>query len=285
MSAPGERGDCLNCGAPLGDARYCPRCGQQAREPVPSVRGLFHQYFDDVLSLDSRILRTLRLLFLRPGILTREYLEGRRVRYVRPLRLYLVSSLFFFLVLGWTSDELLVRTSGLEEAQETSQAEAASDSTGADFSALEEVPVVGGFLAGRAERLASMEEERRNRALSEAVKRNLPKGVFALLPFFALALKLVYVRRQRGYVEHFVFALHAHSFAFLAFPIAILTEPDWLDRIIVLAIAVYILLAMRRVYAQGIGRTLVKFALLSMSYGVLLVLAMAITALVSALTI
>lgn len=89
---------CLNCGQ-SSTGRFCSSCGQRAgslREPLHRFVGdAFVEYF----GLDGRIWKTLGYLLFRPGKLTRDYLDGKRVRYLRPLRIYLFATLtFFFLV-------------------------------------------------------------------------------------------------------------------------------------------------------------------------------------------
>ncbi len=84
-------GDCLNCGTPLaGD--FCHRCGQKHGPRVLPARALLAGVVDDVLSLDARVVRTLRALLSRPGWMTCEYLAGRRVDFIPPFRLYLLVS-------------------------------------------------------------------------------------------------------------------------------------------------------------------------------------------------
>jgi len=92
-----ESPDCLNCGNRL-RGQYCGICGQRARNRLISLWGLISEAFGDILELDSRLWRTLIPLLLRPGRLTRDYLEGRRARYMPPFRTYLVLSLIFFVV-------------------------------------------------------------------------------------------------------------------------------------------------------------------------------------------
>jgi eukaryotic-like serine/threonine-protein kinase len=60
------------------------------------MHDLFHDVTHEFLHVDSKIFRTVKLLLLKPGFLTREYFEGRRVRYVSPIRLYLVFSVLYF---------------------------------------------------------------------------------------------------------------------------------------------------------------------------------------------
>jgi hypothetical protein len=88
---------CLNCGTAL-NGQYCGHCGQRSSNRLISVWELLRDAFGDLLELDSRLWRTLLPLLLRPGQLTREYLEGRRTRYMPPFRMYLVLSIVFFLV-------------------------------------------------------------------------------------------------------------------------------------------------------------------------------------------
>jgi len=85
---------CLNCGAAV-TGRFCGACGQEARDPDPPIRFLARELLADALGTDSRTWRTLRLLLLRPGALTVEYLAGRRARFLEPLRLYLLLSAAF----------------------------------------------------------------------------------------------------------------------------------------------------------------------------------------------
>lgn len=92
-----ESPDCLNCGIRL-KGQYCGVCGQRARNRLISLWELVSDAFGDLFELDSRLWRTLIPLLVRPGHLTRDYLEGRRVRYMPPFRTYLVLSVIFFVV-------------------------------------------------------------------------------------------------------------------------------------------------------------------------------------------
>jgi len=93
--------NCANCGAVLG-GRYCQQCGQAAhvhRSLLHMVEELLHGIFH----FETKAWRTLPLLMLRPGRLTREYIDGRRVRYVGPLPLFLFMMFAMFLVISLTS--------------------------------------------------------------------------------------------------------------------------------------------------------------------------------------
>lgn len=111
-------GRCPNCGTPAPE-EYCPRCGQSQSQKVLSLWRLTADFFDEQLALDSRLPRTLVPLLFHPGLLTREYLDGRIARYFAPFRIYLIASLVFFLLLSLRTPEYVRMTSGDPDATAT----------------------------------------------------------------------------------------------------------------------------------------------------------------------
>ena len=97
------RSECLNCGSPL-VGQFCADCGQRDIPPYPSVRELAIDAFWELSGWDGRFATTVRALVRRPGMLTREFLEGRRARYISPLRLYLMASLVYFVLAAASPD-------------------------------------------------------------------------------------------------------------------------------------------------------------------------------------
>jgi len=86
---------CLNCGTEL-LGPFCYYCGQPDKNLMRFFPALLRELLEDTFDFDSRFLRTIKPLLFRPGKLTRDYLDGKRFRYVPPLRLYIFSSLAFF---------------------------------------------------------------------------------------------------------------------------------------------------------------------------------------------
>ena len=86
---------CRNCSASL-EGPFCARCGQKAAPLNPTVGRLARDVAHELVDLDGRIFRTVRLLLTRPGFLSLEHFAGRRARYISPIRLYLFFSVFFF---------------------------------------------------------------------------------------------------------------------------------------------------------------------------------------------
>lgn len=122
-----------------------------------------------------------------------------------------------------------------------------------------------------------------NEGLEGAFLDILPKLVFLVLPFFALILKLLYVRRKHYFEEHFVLTLHFHSFVFIILLIFILLSYLSTEFLIGLPLiaAVYMYIAMRKVYGQGVLKTLVKLLIIMILYGIVLLIAFLISAILA----
>src|SRR5210317_1417145 len=93
---------CLNCGTDL-KGPFCYYCGQPDRNFMRFFPALLRDLMEDLLDLDSRFMRTLKPLLFKPGKLTRDYMNGRRFRYAPPMRLYIFSSIVFFLLAAFFS--------------------------------------------------------------------------------------------------------------------------------------------------------------------------------------
>jgi hypothetical protein len=88
---------CLNCGTRL-QGPFCYYCGQPDKNFMRFFPVLLREFLEDFLELDSRFTRTMKPLLFLPGKLTRDYLDGRRFRYTPPIRLYIFSSMAFFIL-------------------------------------------------------------------------------------------------------------------------------------------------------------------------------------------
>ena len=91
---------CRNCGTFLGEpaGNFCPNCGQDTLNHPPSFWEFIHEFVTHYVALEGKLWKTLVLLFFKPAQLTREYREGKKQRYISPLRLYITASFLFFLV-------------------------------------------------------------------------------------------------------------------------------------------------------------------------------------------
>jgi hypothetical protein len=91
---------CENCGAPL-TGHYCSQCGQAAIDYRRSFGHVILDILNEFLNWDSKFFGTIGLLITRPWRLTNEFVEGKRVRHVHPLRLYLLASILFFFAVNY----------------------------------------------------------------------------------------------------------------------------------------------------------------------------------------
>lgn len=89
--------------------RFCGYCGQERLKDSESLSGVLRHFLGDYFTFDSKIWNSIRPLLFHPGVLTVEYIAGRRVRYISPLRLYIFVSILFFLLLAWRGDSTNLR--------------------------------------------------------------------------------------------------------------------------------------------------------------------------------
>ena len=283
---------CANCGTDVSSA-YCPNCGQHNSEHSLSVKAFAVDAFNEQLGLDSKVWRTLWLLFRHPGFLTREFVAGRRVRYMTPFKLYLLASFLFFLAFSYRSHlspndggKLPIVTTGSSKNgslvsigdRELPETVEAYDKKQHDPKNAHPDSPFEQYILRRVISARSMSKA----AFLDQVLNNAPKVVFLLMPFFALLLNLVYWRSQKWYIEHLIFALHEHSFMFLTLGLSQVTGFKPLRVfVLVVVLPVYAFISLRVFYQQGVLKTLFKGAFLSFMYMLFFFVAVVITALLT----
>ncbi|HEX7177294.1 MAG TPA: DUF3667 domain-containing protein [Pyrinomonadaceae bacterium] len=245
-----EEGKCLNCGAGL-LGEFCHVCGQKkAHAHELGVRHFFGHLLHEITHLDSnKIARTLKALLFQPGLLTEEYLAGRKGRHINPIRVYLTISALFFIV-GWAT---LIDSGG------SGRAPNAPPSAPAATQAQPPPP------QGAEARYAKTAQKREKLAALLRFASVLVSGLF---------LTALFYRSGRFYVEHLIFSLHFYSFDFILRSALALLYMGYNaaglglhlpTRVaFYLVLFVYLYLALHRVYRQGRALTLVKaFVLLA----------------------
>ncbi len=96
---------CLNCDVPLDITdRFCNYCGQTNTTKKLSFKDFFDEFFSSLISYDSRLRHTIIALLFSPGKISKDYIEGKRVRYANPFRFYLSVSIIFFIITGMLTD-------------------------------------------------------------------------------------------------------------------------------------------------------------------------------------
>lgn len=255
---------------------------------APTLREFAQQFGGAYFAAEGALWRSLKLLLLKPGALTVQYLAGRRKHYVLPLRLYLTISLLVLLVVRVGGGPLEVK--GDDPAKIAMENRNFAFDLGAGRAGLrdgvffcDDLPA---WVCRRIQRRIDIDPKRmliEVESLRDRFLGNLGPAMFVLLPSFALWLKLAYRNRRLRYTEHLVFALHVHAFWFVAL---LLTLPGWgpLTASALLVVPVYTLIAMKRVYGGRRWPRLLRACLVSALYGTTLVLALVGVALVSLLS-
>ncbi len=117
---------CQNCGAEL-VGPHCAQCGQAAVDYRRSFRHVIVDVLDSFLNWDSKFFATIGLLIVKPWRLTNEFLAGKRVRYLHPLRLYLLASILFFFAVNYGAKGLRLEPGKISEKNRSAVAAAVAE--------------------------------------------------------------------------------------------------------------------------------------------------------------
>lgn len=265
---------CPNCGFPA-THNYCAQCGQETHLHKDTFFGLIWHFVGHYFHYDSKFWKTLKALWFAPGKLTKEYLEGKRARAIPPISLYIFISAVFFLVSflmpnpGTQSGAIpQVRISpidsvGSQQAAPEAHAVPPRQATGAPGN----VSIRLKTLSGSFEKLESEQDG----ALLDNFLHKLPKVFFFMIPFMALLLKILFIRRPgAGFVQHAVFSLHTHSFFFSLYLLDVLMpvpEIDMAWTLLLFAVfSVYFVIALRNVYGIGVFRAILNTLFIGLAY-------------------
>jgi hypothetical protein len=266
-----ESAACLNCGRPLAGP-YCAACGQKRQVTDLTLREFLHETTHELTNWDGKIPNTLKTLFFRPGVLTVDFLAGRRARWLSPLRLYLICSLAFFVSKPIAQSISQRSVHGIARVVVTNP-------DGSPALTPEELEGLDRGLPARVfgrERL--LRAVANNAQLNREIEGVLPKAMFILLPAFAGLTLLAWRRRLRRYPGHLYLALHVHSAWFGALAVltmvGALVPSEAVRGVIGFAIFVYTvayaLMAARRIFGESWVRTVAKGFGIAIAYSVCL---------------
>lgn len=246
-------GRCPNCDAPIA-GKYCQECGQSVKSGRDySVRQFVGEAFSDYVGVEGKVWRTLRVLVFSPGQLTLDFYRGRRTSYVKPFSLFLAVNVVFFVlavsrgIYDFTLAEYLDFTPPSTELT-AELVRAALASSGATYESYE-----AAFNGN-----------------SDALRQGL---IILLVPGFAVASWLLNLRARRFFLQHLVASIHFFTFYWLF--VAIVDPPItrllelaglWADPILLPinmgSAAIYLMIAQRRLYDEGLLLGAVKVVVL-----------------------
>jgi hypothetical protein len=236
-------------------SEYCPDCGEARIKPVDlSLSHLMREVYRSFSSVDSKFLRTFRTLLFSPGALANAYLRGPRKPFIAPFQLFLICNVAFFAVQSWASIKIF-STPLASHLRHQDWSEFAQRLV-ADKLATEHLSLTQ--YATQFDRAAALN------AKSMVILMTLP---------FAAVVMALFSRTDRPPVIHLVFALHFYAFELIVLSVLLLITvlDTWLGgpsptsqtmdvslfAVLLLAAAIYLGIASRRVYG---GRGMSQFA-------------------------
>lgn len=175
---------CLNCGAAL-HGRFCHYCGQENIEPKDSFWHLVTHFIYDIIHFDGKFFSTLKSLLFRPGFLSHEYLRGRRADYLHPIRMYVFTSAFFFLIFFsfyQKEDEINIQENQDTAAAILTKLEKQKKSLEKSMSSTSAIIAMGPIKEQIRKTQADIEMLKRDSTLVKSVT-SLPKGGFTIISF------------------------------------------------------------------------------------------------------
>jgi len=232
---------------------YCYNCGEKSVDlNAHSVKKYLTDALDAFTHFDGKFFITLKYLLASPGKLTVEYLAGRRVRLMKPLQLYLLVALIYFIFLK--SFDLF-------------------------YNNLEYVIKQKDFFSVKARQLAIEKAKGKGITLDSfmhdfdhAAQDHAKVFIFILIPVVAFLLLILYYQHHRKYVPHLIFATHYFTFYLVSWALytELIAKPlmhnegwfyqnrEWLWAVIIILNVIYLAFALRRVYQNNWALTILK---------------------------
>ncbi|OOV19287.1 DUF3667 domain-containing protein [Flavobacterium sp. LM4] len=227
---------CLNCRHVV-EQKFCPNCGQENSDSRKTFHHLFVHFFEDLTHYENAFWKTIRNLLFKPATLTKEYLSGKRLSYLAPVRLYIFISFITFLLIAM----LPVKVNENNKSEKEINKEIAKttqelnikkeDNKYFHFSNMKKIDSIqkhgkeedklNATSYWFAEKAIHISEKYTKKEIfikfTESFFHNLPKILFIIMPFFAFFLWLFHNKKKCYYFDHGIFTLHYFSFLLLIF--------------------------------------------------------------------
>ncbi len=256
---------CQNCSSQVTD-RFCSFCGQENTETRQPFHYLFTHFVEDFVHYDGSFWSTIRRLFFKPGVVTKEYLSGKRNSSVNPVKLYIFVSFMTFFTLAVFPSKKIIDTAIKIESPDHADVEQAVGNAKKlgyldsiqvekitteiergdkrneiiidtkDQASLDKVEGEFPILKPITKKIMEVHERKlTNEELFHLFKNNflsaIPKGLFIYMPIFAFVLWVFYNKKQWWYFDHGIHTLHYFSTLLLSVTlITVLSRSvDWID--------------------------------------------------------
>lgn len=261
---------CPNCETAMVGA-FCHACGQKAHLH-DKLKHLVEEFAEGIAHFDGRLWRTLPLLALQPGRLSREWMAGRRVRYIAPLHLFLLAVFLLFLIPNFTGRHLFdFGDTPAEAAHNAALWRDNPDGTRTAISpgeleAFKRDEGLEGPMATAVDMVSKLAEN--PQYYGYKMETLAYKLSFVTVPISVVILWLMYAWRRRfSLYHHTVVSLYGLGFLALLFAFASLFSGGWttvLNLLIALAAPVHVAVHLRGAYGSGWFQTIVRTLMLSL---------------------
>jgi hypothetical protein len=296
---------CKNCRHVLpAESNYCAHCGQETKNLHVSFWEMVKDYLSSNFNFDTKLWLTLHELLFNPGFLLKEFIKGRRARYVPPVRLYFFISFVYFLLLGISFEPTSTETNtdSVMNLQLDSLTSAIVDP---ESDAL----ITGGLHTTDPENTLQIDSllskievtptEQTRHMARQAIKlyqsrdgfrqeffKNLSLAMFFLMPVFALLFWLFAARPRLFYIDAVVFSVHVHAFFFLFSSFIIIVRwwfpAEWLTNAMVVMLVGYIIIGLWRLQNISWKRAFCYTALVLLFYMFIVAFTLALLGAISA---
>lgn len=290
---------CKNC-AHTFEGKFCPNCGQSVFEYQRPFRFLLADFTGNLFAFDTRFWKSLKALTIKPGRLTKDFIQGKRARYMPPFRFYIfVSFLFFFIFSGFLSNEVKVSDENKQEVYQVLD-EAKNNTVTRDYREIDSVTTTENtfnFEFGNDSSELSKEEkgEKLAKVKDGVVKvmenpkvyvnsflKFLSWALFLLMPVYAGILWIFNRKTAPYYFSHLILAVNQHSFWFLIlslyfgiqyfFPEKV-SKPEFF---LLLFLPIHTFLGFKQLFERSWLRTFSKSIGIFLLYGLVLIISIGV---------
>lgn len=306
--------NCLNCGTEV-LGRYCQQCGQENVEVKESFLHLIMHFIEDLTHFDGKLWKTVKQLLFKPGKLTQLYMDGKRVSYIHPIRMYLFISaiFFFFMFTGDVPDKPEPINSSVNPKKEIPSGindgfHIKLDDDTVHYKSVEAYTQAQQKLpkAKRDKWINAIfkkkdielnqkyqgDQYKIGKALIEQFEHYFSRMLYISLPLFALFLWILYRRNKNHYfVDHLIFSIHIYCAFFIILFVEKLVNVFtkfafhksflFFTFVTPLLLLFYLYKALRNHFGQSRGKTILKFTILNFLTIALMTLLMVVFILLS----
>jgi len=252
---------CKNCGSKLQE-NYCAKCGEKRFDKKQlAVKHFVEETFEGLVHFDNKLFRTIKTLFIKPGQLSLDYVEGRRAGYMKPIQLFVVINLLFFFLMAVNPYRLYLY----------------NYITFSPFTKFNTAAIVHDKVAH-----LGITQATYSYIFNERMRSESKELIFVFIPLYAAMCWLFFAWYKRLIVEHLVFATHFVVFVLCWFflqiyiiglPLFLIPKirdaidfDTFISIVSSVVVGVYFSIASRRFYKAGIVLSLLTGLLIGITF-------------------